>query len=303
MAKRISLAHSQTGSALIQLPGDFAPGTLAIGVVTVVQHPVTYRIGATAVNGVDWFSAPLPGQGNVVDWQLLHPGTLDYSDPTDRCNYDTEKAIPSDAHEWMAINKLVDDAAIAAEAATEGVDAAQIKGRMWKNQPGFACVFKDSKTGYDFEDHDYWLLSAEEDDTHDTYEKFQKNTQTDTRQGGAYNGTDTLHIADRRADLRVHLSHVKQMDIKSHTGGFVNDRPFFTDAKLCAVPWGKRLNVKIMDMSHGSRSTNETAVTRYKTLKDANAEVSATCVTSVKEPIAVELKVLLVDPEDQFKEY
>jgi hypothetical protein len=93
------------------------------------------------------------------------------------------------------------------------------------------------------------------------------------------------------------------MDIKSHTGGFVNDRPFFTDAKLCAVPWGKRLNVKIMDMSSESRNTDDTAVTRYKTLKDANDEVSATCITSVTEPITVELKVLLVDPEDQFKEY
>ena len=93
------------------------------------------------------------------------------------------------------------------------------------------------------------------------------------------------------------------MDIKSHTGGFVNDRPFFTDAKLCAVPWRKRLNVKIINMSHGARTTDETAVTRYLTLKEVAADASATCVASVEQPITVELKVLLVDPEDLFKEY
>ena len=92
--------------------------------------------------------------------------------------------------------------------------------------------------------------------------------------------------------------------LKSHTGGFVNDRPFFTDAKLCSVPWGKTLNVKIVDMSHGERaSVDADSVNHFHTLKECNEEGDTQVITSVKKPITVELKVLLIDPEDQNSNY
>ena len=60
-----------------------------------------------------------------------------------------------------------------------------------------------------------------------------------------------------------------------------------------------------MDMSHShSRESGDGPVNRFRTLKEVNEEPGhSEVITSVAKPISVELKVLLVDPEDQFKEY
>ena len=128
---------------------------------------MTHSGGATPVNGVDWFDAPLPGQGNVVHWELMYPGTADYSDPRDKGNYEKGHAVHFAAHEWLEINNL--DVAGIEALETDGLDPATVRAKLWRNQPGFVCVYKDSKPHYDFTGQDYWLISETIDETNPTF--------------------------------------------------------------------------------------------------------------------------------------
>ena len=177
------------------------------------------------------------------------------------------------------------------------------------------CVFKDSNTGYDFKGKSYFLdvaNSENHDDDNPGPVKVNTYMYNDTGGQNAYATTlsaraDAVlgerYIDDRRGDLRVMVHTSLGFDMKSHTGGFVNQRPFFTDAKLCSAPWGKRLNVKIIDMSHVDEhardSAYEPATSHFHTLKQCNEDGHSQVITSVIKPITVELKVLLIDPDDQ----
>ena len=163
-------------------------------------------------------------------------------------------------------------------------------------------IIKDSIVNSDFKGVDTYIDDENLNFGDVGYEDFKVNdadaaTSDDTF---GYNSIDYLHVEERKANLRVLINDSETYDLKSHTGGFVNDRPFFTDAKLCSVPWGKSLNVKIVDMSHGERkSADGQPVNHFHTLKECNDEGDSQVITSIENPITVELKVLLIDPNDQ----
>jgi len=293
LAKRLRLGAEHSMNAVGQV-------TQIIG----VEHTRQVEVG-----GVAWYAPPLQTAGAVVDWTLLDPGTLNYND--EKLNnkthsiagieYNAAEAENEDidtvCHEWNLENYYT-------TAEYNDMNTKRLA-MLWENQPGFACVYKDSNDHYDFEGEDYYNLSTEANPAGATYHLYSKNILQQTKyDNGSYAGNNYYHIGDRRADLRVLLTTTQRFTMKSHTGGFVNERPFFTDAKLCSVPWGKTLNVKIVDMSHGHRANvYADSVNHFHTLKECNEEGDTQVITSVKKPITVELKVLLIDPEDQNSNY
>ena len=86
---------------------------------------------------------------------------------------------------------------------------------------------------------------------------------------------------------------------RSAAAGFVNPRPFFDDAVLCANPFGKRLRVRVVNMnhSHTKRTTGgEAPVTHFETLGKSAAHTAV--IINTEHPIVVGLRVMLIDPED-----
>jgi hypothetical protein len=83
--------------------------------------------------------------------------------------------------------------------------------------------------------------------------------------------------------------------------GFDNARDFFDDAVLCGNPFGKRLNIKIVNMAHTreGRSSSSPAATNFETLKEcSDNNYDAGAKIDTKHPIVVGLRVMLIDPED-----
>ena len=245
--------------------------------------------------GIYWHDDPLHSNGAVIAWTLIDSGYANYASGGEQKK--KGYTIIAGANEWDTDNYL-------SIADKESLDEEHIK-KLWENQPGCACVYKDSILKSDFKGVSTYIVDDTIVDGDVGYAKWKVNNTADATNPAirGYSGLEPLNITERRANLRVMINEVEHYTLKSHTGGFVNDRPFFTDAKMCSVPWGKTLNVKIVDMSHGERSASDPAVTHYHTLKECNDENDSQVITSVTKPITVELKVLLIDPEDQNSNY
>ena len=140
---------------------------------------------------------------------------------------------------------------------------------------------------------------------------------------GAYDTNIASTINKRTAaavspsGLRVYAGQqtIPHVPVTQHHGtssGFTNPRGFIDDAVMCANPFGKRLRVRVLNMARStSHRTSDSAkytghnrdpskppVLRFETLGETVKSKDAAVVVDVEHPIEVQLRVMLVDPED-----
>ena len=145
--------------------------------------------------------------------------------------------------------------------------------------------------------------------------QFQKKGKYDTVIGSKDNKRTDASVLP--SGLRVYAGHqnLPHVPVTQHHGtssGFENPRGFIDDAVMCANPFGKRLRVRVLNMTRSTthrtsdstkytgynRDMTKPPVLRFETLGETVKSNDAAVVVDVEHPIEVQLRVMLVDPED-----